>query len=382
MLTSAFVPLLLTLAFQQGAPQRPLAFGPPVLLFPDAGVSVVNAGDLDSDGDLDIVASAGGAEVTILRNQGGAGFGPAEHYVAGSFHFEQIVADLNADARLDIALANFLGSQNVSVLLNAGDGTFGRSVNYLTFNVPNPRAIAAGDLDGDGDMDLLVGDGILTNKAALLNDGLGIFDRGLPFESGGTSIQMALGDLDDDGDLDAISVGAGVWLHRNHGDATFAPAESLLAQQAIAVAIADLGRDGDEDIAVAISTSSMHVVVVFLNSGAGTAFVQASYGIDDLARDIAIADLDSDGSLDIATSHVAPVHKVDVLLNQGDGTFTDGGAFSPGPPGSYPQSLALGDFDGDGRQDIITANQFANPPSVGLLINRTRFVSHRHPLLR
>lgn len=375
---SFLVSALLALALQQGIPHPRLAFAPPTLHSPDAGVSIVDAGDLDSDGDLDIVASAGGADVTILRNLGGATFGPPEHYSAGSFHFEQVVADLDADTKPDIALANFLGSQNVSVLLNSGDGTFGQTVNYPTFNVPNPRAIAAGDLDGDGDRDLLTGDGILTAKAVLLNNGSGVFDRALPFDSGGSSTQMALGDLDHDGDLDAVSVAAGIWLHRNHGDATFAPAVSLLALQAIAVAVADLERDGDEDVAVAVSTADMHEVFVFLNDGAGTAFELASYTIDSTARDIALGDLDGDGNLDIATTHVAPVHKVDVLLNRGNGTFAFGGAFSPTSPGGYPQSLALGDFDGDGRRDIITANQFSDPPTVGLLINRTRSVSLRH----
>ncbi len=363
-----------TLGIPKGARQPRLAFAPAVPLVADAGVSVVEARDLDSDGDLDIVASAGGAAVTVLRNQGGANFGPGEHYTAGSFHFEQIVADLNADAKPDIALANFIGSQNVSVLLNAGNGTFGQPIDHSTPGVPNPRAIAAGDLDGDDDRDLLVGDGILTAKAVLLNDGLSAFNQALPFDSGGTSTQMALADLDGDGDLDAVSAGSAVGLHRNHGDATFSPAVGLLALPAAAVAVGDLDLDGDQDIALAVSTSSIHEAVVLLNNGAGTGFDQASYGIDNVARDIAVADLDGDGSLDIATSHAAPVHKVDVLLNLGDGTFIERKAFTPGPSGGYPQSVALGDFDGDGRCDVIAANQFSDPPTVGLLLNRTRTV--------
>ena len=121
---------------------------------------------------------------------------------------------------------------------------------------------------------------------------------------------------------------------------------------------------------------------MFLNGGAGTVFDQAGYEIDSTARDIALGDLDGDGNLDLATSHVAPVHKVDVLLNLGGGTFARVGAFTPGPPGSYPQSLALGDFTADGRVDIITANQFSDPPTVGLLINRTRFGHLRRMSLR
>lgn len=344
-----------------------LAFAPPSFILPGHGVIAVEAPDLDGDGDCDLLIASISSTVSLVRNLGQGQMGGAEPYAIGATHLDMVVADFNADGDLDVALANF-GTGSVSVALNIGKGIFDAPRTFPTPGLAFARGLAAGDLDLDGDQDLMVGDGVSANKVILLNDGCGSFDQSLAFAAGGSTIAIAVGDLDNDSDLDAVSVFSGSFVHVNNGNATFAPAIDLNAAGATAVAIVDLNDDGLNDIVAARSTGGVNQAVIFLNDGASPPFPHVAYTIDSLVRDIAVGDLDADGDVDIATSHVSPEDSVNILLNDGDGIFAKAVSW---PVGVYPQSLAIADFDEDGRNDIATANQFADPPSIGLLINQT-----------
>lgn len=153
---------------------------------------------------------------------------------------------------------------------------------------------------------IVPGDGVVANKVVLLNNGEGVFDQTLPFTAGADTIAIALGDLDGDGDLDVVTALSGVFVHLNNGNATFAPPIALNASNVTAVAIADVNADRLQDVIVARSSASVNLAIVFLNTGSpfgGEAFAQSSYVIDSLVRDIAVGDLDGDGDLDVATLH-------------------------------------------------------------------------------
>src|SRR5260221_429364 len=132
--------------------------GPP--LFPaqrcavgENPVSVVMA-DLNGDGRRDLVtADAGSDDVSVLLDLGGGTFGAAGRFAAGSHPSAVRIADFNADGRPDLAVVD-TWSDDISILLGDGQGGFGAAAQ---FNVgPEPTSIDVGDLNGDGHPDLAV----------------------------------------------------------------------------------------------------------------------------------------------------------------------------------------------------------------------------------
>ncbi len=342
-------------------------FAAPFFLTPNHGVIAVEAADIDNDGDSDVVVPSLTGLISIFRNLGGGDFAEVQTYAAPGVHLDFVVSDLNGDGLRDVALALF-GNSGVQVLLNQGGGVLSAAINYAAPGISAGRGLAAGDLDNDGDTDLLMGDASVSVKAVLSNNGAGVFDQSTSFGAGGDCIALAIGDLDNDGDEDAVSAFGGLWVHHNNGNASFAPAQQVASGTShTSLAIADLDADGDNDIAASVSSEkSANVAKILLNSGDGVTFTAAVYPINALARDIALGDLDNDGDLDVVTSHVSSVDRVSVLLNQGDGTL---GLAAEIFPGTYPQSLAIADFNADGLKDLVTANQFAKPPSLGVLLS-------------
>ncbi len=186
-------------------------------------------GDLDGDGDLDAVVAndAGQAETTWL-NDGGGTF--TAHPITPTFGVDKsreiVLGDLDGDGDLDAVVANYdapgTGQAN-TVWLNDGDGGFSDSGQLL--GDKNSVGLALGDLDGDGDLDAVVANTYVETNTVWLNDGAGTFS--LPPTFPGFDLQdgtgVALGDLDGDGDLDVLIANDNgqpetVWLNQNQAD--------------------------------------------------------------------------------------------------------------------------------------------------------------------
>jgi hypothetical protein len=286
--------------------------------------------------DLAVTNSMDNTVTVFFANGGGTYRLGTTIPLQGSFPTQIVAGDFNGDGKIDLAVLNtcgpvvnicspavgFSGLGSINILLNNGDGTFTVSpATLMTGNVP--YAMAAADLNGDGILDLVVANQKSNNLSIFMGNGDGTFiPANASPNTGNVPTSIAVGDFNGDGNLDlAVTNGA---------DNTV----SILLNQ------------NCSSIPAAFCTFSPAPVSPTVGSGPSA---------------ISTADMNADGFLDLVVTN-AGNNSVTILL--GDGT----GAFSPVIPqgpvgfstGYIPQSIALADFNDDGRLDIVTANAFGS----------------------
>jgi hypothetical protein len=314
------------------------------------------AGDFNGDGKLDLaVANEGSNNVSILLGKSDGTFQAAVDYGAGSNPSSVAVGDFRDDGKLDLVVAND-GSDNVSILLGNGDGTFQAAVNYGVGSAPT--SVAVGDFNGDGKLDLAVVNELSNNFSILLGNGDGTFQAAVNYGAGLSLFSVAVGDFNGDGKLDLAVASGGsdyVSVLLGNGDGTFKTAVQYVAGlEPISVAVADFNGDGKLDLAVANYESNN--VSILLGKGDGTFQAAVDYGIGTenypaTPGSVAVGDFNGDGKLDLVVGGVESdnVSVVSVLLGNGDGTFQAAVNYGAG---AGQTSVAVGDFNGDGRLDL------------------------------
>ena len=324
----------------------------------NTGGRSIAIGDLDGDGWNDLAASLDNDTVAVFINNGGGTFADAVYYPIDGGHDDLAVGDLDGDGHLDIASAG-------SVLMNNGDGTFGTSVDYMAAT-SGPRGVAIGDLDGDEDLDIAIANLGSQDVSVLLNDGNGVFTHDGSYACGDTN-DVALGDLDGDGDLDMavpnnISDDFSVFI--NQGNGTFeAEVRYKAGTYPRSLAMGDIDHDGDTDVAVVNSATTIGqpTVSFLLNDGSGVFLADAYETTGDPAH-VAAADLNGDLSLDLVVAD-RDSFTVKVFTNNGDGTFGEGIPF----PAGVPWAVVAADFTGDSVPDVVTTNPMVS--TISVLVN-------------
>ncbi len=301
--------------------------------------------------------------------------------------FTDIDGDRWADIVVVNGRSNVTGQQFGSRLLrNRQDGTFvditstsglGAALEGL-----DGYSIATGDLDGDGVIDLYIGaqptdrllrgrgDGTFEDVTEAAGAGGPASDPSLV--GNGKSKVVSLGDLDDDGDLDIVSASStlpfpGAYLLRNEGEGTF---EDITAASGVqidaqgnpcAVLWSDYDTDGDRDLWIWNDRGGK---VLLRNDGGRLTRVNAAAGLDAVQignpMGIDAADIDHDGDLDYYVSNIG---NNPLLRNNGDGTFVDITRLA-GTGGQYGWGLGFEDFDADGWADIFVAQEDDRPELV------------------
>ena len=267
-------------------------------------------------------------------------FAPQVTFTTGTNPAGTALGDVNGDGTLDLAVTNFF-SGTISVLLNttapgAATPNFATQVQFGTGVTGGATRVAMGDVNGDGKLDLAVDNEYNNNVWVLLNTTA----LGAATPSFATQVQFPSGTPGDD---------------------------------PYAVALGDVNGDGKLDVAVANYNSG--TVSVFLNQtalGAATPSfsAQIQFSTGNGASSVRLGDVNGDGKVDLAVSNPFG-NTVSVLLNT-----TASGATTPSfatlascAVGSSPTAVALGDVNGDGKEDLMVSNFFSD--TVSVLLNTT-----------
>ena len=248
----------------------------PSVLYGAGMTGPIAIGDFNNDGILDVfglVKTSGGNSLGVLLGQGDGTFGfPVSSIAVGAVNYV-VVGDYNRDGKLDLAIVD---ADVVELFFGNGDGTFTAGPVYQVIQEGDATGIAAGDLTGNGILDLVVGtvalDGETSYLVVLLGNGDGTFQTPITTPADPWTAPLAIADFNLDGKADFVATGIGndVSFSMGNGDGTFQPAEHFyVANPAYSLAVADFDGNGSPDVAVAGVTS----LSVLYNNASGPAAV-------------------------------------------------------------------------------------------------------------
>ena len=318
----------------------------------------VALGDVDADGDLDAAVTTGSPTEPnqIWLNDGNGNFSLGS--TIGGFDFAGDglkLADMNGDNSLDCIIS---GPSGWRILFNDGIGTFTDSGQLVNALGGCCRDVAVGDLDGDGDNDL-VDYANLGLGQIYINNGTGTMTAAGMFADGGDALALDTGDMDGDGDTDIVTFSSqGSKIHFNDGSGNFTtsvcPHSATCASVHNGQAYGDIGDiDGDGDIDIMELFRFAGINRVWINDGSGSFTAGAGNGTPSSRRGT-VDDIDGDGNAD--TIRVT-ANFLRIRRSNGDGTLT---VMADLQPGVNAVAVQIGDLDGDGDGDLFVAGNGAD----------------------
>jgi hypothetical protein len=347
------------------------SFAPPTdLVLNDSYEHLATAGDVDGDGDMDVIYARNGQNIGqafLMLNHGGGQFSAPLLVANNGWPFLDLAFhDMDLDGDLDLVAGR---SNGVHRFFNLGNGVFG-SNQVMAYGELNYRSYDVGDIDGDGYPDLVVSfdDGQYRVKW-YRNDSTGVMiGTGTTIASAWSVItrSMALADVDGDGDLDVLNgtIGDGIRLYRNDGTGGFPGGMEMAHSQSGGYQMMALDMDGDGDADMVHARGPMFAMLVFINEGDGTNWTMYQVGTTTTSSDVFdIADLDDDGDLDLVYGKHTD-GQVGYVLNAGDYTFPVSGSFAT--PFGEVYRVYHADLNGDGSPDIVASTRQPDAVVVGL----------------
>jgi hypothetical protein len=353
-----------------------LSFEPRVDVSVGNGPLGIVVADLDGDGRKDlVVAVQEDDKLVVFRGNGGPGAVSFDStrldFTTGPHPHGLFIGDLDGDGKADVVTANSGrgGNGGISVFRNtSAPGTISL-MNSIDYPVDTAHRVAAGDLDGDGKLDLVVSSNSPRQLAIFRNlssPGTLSFTRVLTLSTGDYPNSVAIADIDRDGRPEILApVGNTLFVYVNGssvGSFSFSRADFAAVDTTDGVAAADFDANGKPDIVVANVHSDK--VSVFLNDSApgNLSLTRLDFLTGDSPRDLSVADFDRDGRPDVVVTY--DTENLAVLRN----TVTPSGlAFNKIldlDAGPIPYLPFAEDLDGDGNPDIAVSNNAGATASV------------------
>ena len=373
--------------------------GPPISLVPgipaqNTSIAALASGDFNHDGIPDLVSSDNAGHINVLQGAGDGSSRPVSQYAFpsdGQYPTAIVASDFNHDGNLDFAVVRSAylasGSGSVDVFLGNGDGTF---QSPLETSAPlGAYSLAVADFNGDGKPDLAVlvsqeGSGPADSVLIWLGNGDGTFHAAASYSAGPFAHALAAGDFNGDGKLDLVVTNAGAISNQNShgnielligkGDGTFtsAPAIPLTGENQrgpYGLAVADFNADGKLDLSVTLSDESNNQGGLAILLGRGDATFQPPVSYPSSSVAVLTGDLNGDGVPDLFITGSSDQPGTGYLLGVGDGTFLPQVNIS-----LYLTPITVADFNGDGKLDIAGGTVSGG---IATFLN----LSHTQPLL-
>ncbi len=320
--------------------------------------------DFNLDGSPDLaVTRQNTSQVSVLLNNiletqypDGRSFTAYNPLATGMGNFADSIAvgDFNRDGKLDVAIS-YLQDNDVRILFGNGAGSFSAGATYAVGS--QPYWVASADLNGDGYPDLVTANtnvnGTNGTVSVLLNNKNGTFASAATYNVGKQPYQVAIGDVNGDGypDLAVTDNGANtVTILMGSKTGTFTVSAATLATCAnpYGVAIGDFKHNGFPSVAVTCYSSAATGLEVFPNNGNGTFGSPFMTATNANPTSLVVGDFNRDGKLDIVVGN-ATANNVSFFAGNGNNTF---GVNQTSPSLNFPDSIVAGDFNGDGILDI------------------------------
>ena len=300
--------------------------------------------------------------------------------VVGTAPGSVAAADVNGDGKVDLISANQVDN-TLSVLTNNGSGGFVLSSSPGVGS--NPQSVAAADVNGDGKMDLISANAFANTLTVLTNNGSGAFALSSSPAVGGIPASVAAADVNGDGKMDLISANANdntLTVLTNNGSGDFMLSSSPgVGSGPYSVAAADVNGDGKVDL-ISANFGALppgNTLTVLTNNGAGGFVLASSPGVGSSPISVTAVDVNGDGKVDLISANDV-ANTLTVLTNNGSGDFAL--SSSPGVNGEAT-SVVAADVNGDGKVDLISANSdkltvLTNNGSGGFALSSSPGVGH------